>query len=216
MKVMNESINHDYLIGEQTLLLHTKIAQSLFSGEWKHGRLGLLQYAKLIKNLWYAVKMDDPYAEWFLLKSYDQIENAKEQLQNYEDVFQAQLDNLRGFQVELFRNPHPVLESLQFATPFAYMGAKLVEQFDYVNRQLFTMRRIGVIPKGNLRHIKLIQQVQKTFRIPLNWHSTGVTRKDIVENNDKAEKARKLMGEMPRRILHKDIEFNFLPKLQIM
>jgi integrating conjugative element protein (TIGR03761 family) len=201
-----------FLVARFQLILHTKVAQVLFDGEWKSGRMGLLQFAKLMTTLWKSSKHDDPYAEWYLLKTYESLQNARDKLKHYEITLQQQLNNLRGFEVELMTNPTPLKHPLRFVTPFAFMAAMLIEQLDYVNRQLFTLHRMGLLADENLMPAHLMREVQAVFRLPKEWKYTGITRKDILEGNQKAEQAKKLLGDVPLAILNKEIQFAFLPK----
>ena len=200
------------MTAEFLLTLHTKVGLLLFNGNWRFGRMGLVQFASLTTILWRAFKEDDPYAELYLLKIYEAIEETKKKLKDYELLFQNQLKNLRGFEIDIFKNPAPLKQPLRFGTPFSYMAAMLIEQVDYVNRQLFTLNRMGLIPEENLVTNDLIREIQKVFRLPRAWRYTGVTRKDIIEKNQKAQQAQELLGEIPTTVLNNEITFRFLPK----
>ncbi len=194
------------------LILHTKIAELLLDGDWRFGRMGLTQFASLMTTLWKAAKEDDPYAELFLLKTHEAIQITKEKLKTYETQLQQQMTELRGIELNLFSITTPNKYPLYFATPFSYMAAMLIEQVDYVNRQLLTLARIGLVPKDQLSVRDLMREIKTLFQLPMQWKYTGVSRKDMLENNQKAKQAIALLGEIPAAVLNQEIEFAFLPK----
>jgi len=195
------------------IVLHTHRAQGFFNGSWKHGKMGLLQFAKVMSILWQAVKQDDPYAEWYLLKTYQAIHEAREKLKVIEKLLESSLNQIRGIEVSTSLSTHPVAHQLQFATPFGYMGAYLITDFDFVLRQVLLLEKMGIMTSQEDTSIKsLIQIIQEVFSLPRQWKHTGVTRLDIMEKNQKSEDVKVLLGELPESVLSKKIEFAFLPR----
>ncbi len=205
MEVKKTVNKNTYLIAENKLVLHTDVARVLFNGTWHYSRMGLLQFAKLLAPLWKAFKEDDPYAEQTLIKISNAIEVAKIQLQDHEISLQQQLENLRGLVVDLYRNPQPFSYPLKFFIPPPFLAAMLIAQVDYVNRQLFTLTRLGLKPNENLVPAQLMHIIRSIFRLPLEWKYTGVTRKDIFEGNQKAQKIKTLFGAVSVEILNKKL-----------
>lgn len=204
-----------HLTTEFSLSLHTNVGLLLFNGGWRYGKMGLVQFASRTTVLWRAYKADDPYAELYILKLYEAIEKTKEELKTYETNLETQMKGLRGFKFEIYKNPKPLEQTLQFATPYAYMGAMLVEQVDYLYRQLYTLQRLGMVPKDDISAKLLIRGIRNMFELTREWQYTGVTRKDILEKNENAQKAQALLGEIPAPILNNEIQFRFLPKLKL-
>lgn len=205
-------IGTTYLTARFTLTLHTQLAHTLLKGNWEYGKLGLMQFANHITDMWTAHKEDDPYAEWYLLKIFEAIQQAKEKLKNHEDHLTQQFNNVRGLEIELYGNPKPLKQPLYFMTPFGFMMAMLIEQVDYVSRQLFTLNRLGLTPEQPLLSVDLMRMVQAIFKLARDWKHTGITRKDVTENNQKAQQVQKRLGEIPPTILNQEIQFQFLPK----
>lgn len=197
------------------LILHTKIANRLFSSKWQVGYLGLVQFASAVSRLWQACKLDDPYAEWTLLKLYDDIYDLKDKLQQHEIALQAQLNQLRGLNVSVFTSTSPFKYDLQFQTPFAYLAAILIEQIDYLIRLLLTIKRLGIVPDKRIVINTLIKELQAVFAITFSWQKTAITRQDIHENNEKAQFAEATFGKVPLKLLHREIQFTFFPKLEV-
>ena len=209
-----KSIPNTYLTAQFKLILHTKLAYTLLVGNWEYGKLGLIQFANHITDMWNAYKQDDPYAEWYLLKIFNSIHEAKEKLKKHEDNLTQQFNHLRGLEIELYSNPKPFKQPLYFVTPFGFMMAMLLEQVDYVNRQLFTLHRLGLTPEELLLPTDLMRVVQGIFKLARDWRHTGITRKDILENNQQAQKVKRSLGDIPAAVLNKEIQFQFLPNVK--
>lgn len=207
---------------EASFVLHTDAAQSLFLGRWndkpwKNGRLGLVQFAGLMTRIWKAYyRQDDPYAHLYIIKTYEAITATQEKFINYEKTLQHQLDNIRGFSFSLYRHPSPEKLAIRFATRFGYWGAVLVENMDYVNRLLFTFNKRGLTPELDLTTKQLLREVNDVFNIPTHWRPNELTRKDFFENNQKAQEAKKLFGNIPSEVLNKEITLKFLPEPRIL
>lgn len=218
--IMLNNKHNDVLPDQKSLNLHTNVSiclqtrlgQSLFIGTWKTGKMGLLPFATATAALWKAVKIDDPYAEWYLLKTYQALDEAKNQIKSIEINATEKLNSVRGVEIKESINTNPVYKPLVFSTPFGYMGAYLIADIDFVFKQLLTMKKIGIVnPEHHESLNKLIEVVQDAFLIPKRWHFTGVTREDVMINSQKAQEAKSLMGELPESVLNKKIQFEFLP-----
>jgi hypothetical protein len=102
-----------------------------------------------------------------------------------------------------------------FTSPFGFMGALLIEQVDYLTRQIFTLGRLGIIVQDDISASKLMLDVRKAFSIPFRWRHTGVTRQDMLENNQTAELAAQKLTELPKSVVNalltKTIKFSFNP-----
>ncbi|MEO8963797.1 MAG: PFL_4669 family integrating conjugative element protein [Gammaproteobacteria bacterium] len=195
------------------IVLHTRIAQSLFNGSWQEGRIGLLQFAKSMAVLWKEVRNDDPYAEWYLMKTYQALFDTRAWLNTLEKQVTPHFTNAHGIEINTCLSTCPMRYPLRFATPFGFMGAALIADADHMVRQMLTLERIGVsLNSDDISIKKIVQSVQDIFYIARQWQYTGITRQDILENNQKSQEVVKLLGVVPPAILNKEIEFAFLPK----
>jgi integrating conjugative element protein (TIGR03761 family) len=201
-----------HLIATQKIVLHTKAAQILFNGGWKFGRMGLKQFAIVMANLVKASEQGDPYAMSYIQKTLEKSQQTKEKLDELEISMQNQLNNIRGFEIELMYNPDPQKEPLIFTTPFPNIVAALIEKVDYLTRQILTLQRLGIMSEEAISINDLMREIQGIYSLPRRWRYTGVTRQDIVENNQIAKRARELIGEPPPETLSKDMAINYLPK----
>ena len=58
---------------------------------------------------------------------------------------------------------------------------------------------------------RLISVLHQLFSQAREWQYRNITRQDILDQNPKAQKARELMGELPRPVLNKEQRFIFWP-----
>lgn len=202
------------LDAEHELTLHMNVARVFLNKNWRINCTGLIQFATFMTILWKAHFADDPYADWYLLKTYDALAKTQDNFVRYESILQQQLDDFRGLKISLYSHPMPLKKTLRFATSFSLMATILIEKFDYIARQLYTLKRIGVIPKEKITMSDLMREIQVAFKVARKWKHTGVTRKDLQDNNQNALRARSLLGEVPSDILNKEVEFTFLPFLR--
>lgn len=214
MKVISTLRDESYPAdSEISLVLHNPIAQSLIKGSWSYKRMGLLQFAKLMQSLWQAAKKDDPYAEWYLMRTYEQITLLKEEAKKVELLCQEKFTRLRGLEVQVIDNLKPIKFPLKFSTPFGYMAAYLLADLDYIFRQTNILKRLGILLEENQKPVYFVQKIHLLFSHARQWQYTGVTRKDIRENNQMAQKAGDLMGKIPATILNREFRFLFLPRM---
>ncbi len=197
---------------EISLILHNPIAQSLIKGSWSYKRMGLLQFAKLMQSLWQAAKEDDPYAELYLMRTYEQITQLKEEAKKVELLCQEKFTRLRGLEVQVMDNLKPIKFPLKFSTPFGYMAAYLLADLDYIFRQTNILKRLGILLEENQKPVYFVQKMHLLFSHARQWQYTSVTRKDIRENNKMAITAKELMGNIPIILLNKEFKFIFLPR----
>ena len=198
-------MSNDDLMLDATIQLHTRLAQSLFNYSWQHGKMGLIQFAKLTSTLLKAANQDDPYADWILIKTYQGLNDAHENIKNLEKKLTIQLEQIRGIAATPVLNAHPAIFPLKFSTNFAYMGAILLADADFVIRQMLTIKRLSVAEEDINPVIKTLQDV---FAIPRQWQQTGITRKDLMEKNQKAQDTITLLGELPDSILNQKTDFH--------
>lgn len=202
-----------FLSMDAKILLHTRLAQSMFNYSWQHGKMGLLQFAKLTSTLWKAANQDDPYADWILLKTYQAIIEAQDKIKSLEIELHQQLAQIRGIETTPALNASPMSYPLQFSTIFGFMGATLLADTDYVIRQILTLKRLGILVQDDIGSInQVIKYLQDVFAVPRQWRHTGITRKDLLEKNQKAQDAIALLGDLPGSILRQKINFHSLPK----
>lgn len=184
------------------IVLQTRLAKKLYRGGW-NGAVGLPKFAGLVKRIWEASSQNDPYADLFLLRIYDRVDSTRKELQKLETKYRKLLKSKEGLEVEAFDDEQPLRIPLYFSTPYAFMCSYVLADFDRLIRVLVTVLHLGLAPdKDTLAQISRANELVRNLQgMPLQWHKTGVTRKDIAENTPLAEKAKSLMGEINSQIL---------------
>jgi len=211
-----ENAREDIIMTDK-IILHTPLAISLFHGSSENKqRIGVRQYAHLISKICEASKADDPYADWYLLKSYNEMNKAKIFFKSIEQQCQAKLKTVRGVELNLVSNPTSV--PLIFRTSFAFMAAYLLADLDYVTRQLMTLRKKGLYLDEPVTFDALTKQFRSFISVAMGWKETGITRKDIKEKSEnflKLENDLKNFGDLPDEVMNKEIKFEFLPNYKL-
>ncbi len=199
------------------LVLYTRSAQSMFRGNWKAGQHGILQFADICKDLYHSYRADDPYAHLVILSLYQQLIEAIAKCEEIEKQLQLKFDNLKGLKLVALHGEAEWRESLEFATFNPYLAARLLGIADEIFLRLDALHRFGLTKdEDEFRHKTVKRILQDIFSYARKWRRTGVTRKDIFENNSVAIKAKEFLsdlGELPDDVLHKRIELNLLPKI---
>ena len=195
------------LQGEVWLTVQTYQAQSLIRGrrssEGKSAIVGLIGFADRLKGLWQAVRFDDPYADWWLIKVEEAIAASRSQLQQVQEQLEALPALHNGIEFGIAKSSQPQRVSLQFANPYAFRAAQMLAEFDQMQCAVMTFRHLGVdLPATLEEQVNASGRwVRRVFAVPQGYHSLGVCRDDLRQHTARAEKARDQMGELPQEIL---------------
>lgn len=186
------------------LILQTKTAKKLFRGK-KKGPIGVFRFSSLVLRIWKAAAQDDPYADLFLVRIYDQITQIQQELQAVNKLFGEKLQN-QYIEVKVAECKNPVRIPLSFATPYGFMAAYLLADFDRLVRYVMTVKYLGILKEGESEDIKIFRaKIQRLLAISFQWRYTGVTRNDLLHNNALAQRAKKIMGEINLPVFKKVI-----------
>lgn len=192
------------------LILHTAPSYVIFTGEWAPGKMGLVQFGRYVQMLWQGYEQEDPYAEWQLLRIYEAIQSLKRMMDEQEVLWRKQVRGLRGIQVKPFRNAKPFSISLTSVSILVLMAGSLITQADYLTRQILILKQMGIVPQGQARSQQFCEEIQKIFMLSQEWKHTGITRQDILDNNDLAKKVETKLGQLPENILFQKTSLPFL------
>jgi integrating conjugative element protein (TIGR03761 family) len=195
-----------------SLKLYTEIANELFNASWHLGNIGLMQFSFQIEKIYRASQADDPYADWFLMKTYDALFTAKERLNKINQKISFYFGTQPSIELK-FTATKPKIKKIRIVNPYSYMGACLLTDLDQILRQFIILRHIGTHIVNDMT-IKLpIKELQTAFSIPLSWKDTKVTRQDIRKNNEKSQKAKSAFKHpLPNEVLNQEIDFSYFPK----
>ncbi len=195
------------LRGSAALLIETRQAQRLVYGrrasEDQPAIIGLVPFGLLMKRLWLAAMLDDPYADWFLIRVLDALESGRTAIGAMRGELDALLRDAPGVEIGVARSLSPVRVPLQFATPYGYMGAYLIADYDALVRRALTARHVGLLTREAAE--RLLQRggrlIRRAFCLPLQWKHCAIDRDDVRQNTQRAQAARATMGELPQDVL---------------
>lgn len=195
------------LRSEAELRVQTRQAQRLVTGraekEGKNRIIGLVRFAMIIRRLWNSASLDDPYADWYLMVTLENLEHAREELVRLQQGVEQKLHRVNGVDIAVAESLEPVRFPLQFPNPYGYMGAYLVADFDDLARTILTARHVGLMDRDSAE--RMLYQggrlVRRVFESTQGWKHSGVTRDDMAANNAKARAAIEAMGELPQDVL---------------
>jgi integrating conjugative element protein (TIGR03761 family) len=195
------------LRSDTTMLVQTYQAQRLVYGRRaKDGVpaiIGLVRFGMLLKRIWGSAASDDPYADWFLIQILDAIESARSTILQFQQETTALVNARTGVEISIAHSQQPVRIPLSFASPFGYMGAYLIADFDELVRALVTTRHVGLMSRDRSEQIinTGARPIRHAFALATRWKYTGLTREDVKQDTQPARAAATAMGQLPADVL---------------
>lgn len=184
--------------------LATRPALRLWQGREKtqkrHGILGLPGFCKIVRGIEQAVREDDPYADYH----YHRIEQAIDDLTFDLD---SELKDIQSFIDEnippAMRLPdigskNPVVVPIRFASRLAFQLVYQLLKADQIVLKVLLANHIGLLPsKEKFETLARVEKrVRSVLHMAFSYRYTGVARDDMAANNQKAQKAKELMGDL--------------------
>lgn len=192
-----------------SILVHTRSAHDLFYG--RHGDkengidsiIGLMLFAANTKHLSLLCINDDPYAEAVLIKIESLFPDLEQQLKKHSDHLEQLLDNMEGIEISFHESIKPISIPLEFSTPYGFIAARYLAQFDKVVKLAYSAKHVGLMTRNDW-----FQMVTKTktllrhiFSVSQYYRFSGANRDDLAANNAVARKVIERYGELPEEIL---------------
>ncbi|PLW70058.1 TIGR03761 family integrating conjugative element protein [Pseudohalioglobus lutimaris] len=197
------------LQGDVWLTIQTYQAQSLIRGrraaDGKPAIIGLIGFADRLKSLWHAIRFDDPYADWWLLKVEEGIADIRAQLGGLQQRMAALMATpSSSLEFVVAQSSRPQRVSLQFANPYAFRAAQLLGEYDQLMCADRTLRHLGIeMPMDLVEQVAASGRwVRRIFALPLGYHCLDICRQDVRQQTPMAIRARERMGDLPGDILH--------------
>ena len=208
------------LRSETRMTIQTRQAQKIVVGR-RRGKdiqpiIGLLDFGRRMKLLWLSAQADDPYADWYMLKIEEAINEAKTAIIEKKQWLDEVLNAMEGFDVGIAHSLEPIQVSIVFQNPYGYMGAYLVSDYDALCCSVFTASHIGLIDRKMANSIMTAagKSIRRTFDLVAQWKFTGVTREDIQIKTPSGMRAIETYGECPEPILTKIKRANICPEIR--
>lgn len=206
------------LRGQTWLTVQTRQAQQLIQGRNgsadKPAIIGLVGFADRLRVIWQAARDDDPYADWWLIKVHEALDQAREFIGRHQEELDKRLAQMQALEVEVAQSLRPYRIRLQFANPYAYQGAQLVAAYDTLVRTVLTCRHIGLLDNEAAAGIVNLcaRKVRGTFVVPLGYRFLGIDRKCLQRGSGKDPRACQLMGELPEEVLSGEQRAPLVPR----
>jgi len=193
------------LRGQSWLTVQTYQARQLIHGRQatqdKASIVGLVGFADRLRIIWQAARDDDPYADWWLIKIHEALEQARHSLSQYQEKAETQLAQMTAMEVTVAQSQKPYRIQLQFANPYAYQGAQLIAEYDRLVRTVLTCGHMGQLDDASAQNIINFgaHKIRGTFVLPLEYRLLGIDRKSL-QQSGQSSKAVSLMGELPEEV----------------
>ncbi|HNP35023.1 MAG TPA: TIGR03761 family integrating conjugative element protein [Woeseiaceae bacterium] len=198
------------LRGASTLTVKTYLAQQLVFGrpashgrDAKRGIIGLVGFAGMLTQLFSGSKLDDPYADKWLLDIEAAIDAAVAELADARRTVAEALAERADVQHSIAQSVKPLQVPLFFSNQFAYRGAYLVNDFDNLVCAIQTTKHVALFTakQSNALIQSSSKTVRRTFASANGYRYTGVSRADIAHGTARAAEALQRWGELPVGIL---------------
>jgi len=195
------------LRGGAVLTLQTRQAQRLVRGRGysadKPAIIGLIGFANLVRSVWHGARADDPYADWWMLKIHEALQQTERELSSMERAIASKLQGMGALEVTWPTSTKPARVSLNFSNPYAFHAARVIGAFDALACKVLSARHVGLLARDeaeNMLH-QAGRVVRRVLQSPVGYRFLGVTRRELAQGTAKASQAIELMGEVPDAVL---------------
>lgn len=198
------------LRGQSVMTVKTHLAQQLVFGrpaspraDGKRAIIGLIGFAGMLKSIFTGAKLDDPYADKWLLEIEAAIDAAAAELAELRNSVEHSLAVRPDVHHTVAQSVKPIEVPLYFSNQLAFRAAYLVNDFDMLVCAIQTAKHVAAITttKSN----ELIQRgsktIRRTFASAIGYRYTGVSRADVAHRTARAGAAFERWGELPREVL---------------
>ena len=195
------------LRGQAWLTVQTRQAQRLIQGrngsEEKPAIVGLVGFADRLRLIWHAARSDDPYADWWLIKIHEAIEQARAFIRQSQSEIDEKLTQSSAIEIETAESLRPYRIPLQFANPYAYQGAHLIGEYDTLVRTLLSGCHVSLLDRASSAQFVHHggRRIRGTFALPQGYRFLNIDRASVQRQDEQARQAQSLMGDLPPAVL---------------
>ena len=195
------------LRGQAWLTVQTRQAQRLIQGrngsEEKPAIIGLVGFADRLRLIWHAARSDDPYADWWLIKIDEAIEQARAFIRQSQSEIDEKLIQASAIEFETAGSLRPYRIPLQFANPYAYQGAHLIGEYDRLVCTLLSGCHVSLLDRKSSEQFvhQGGRRIRGTFALPQGYRFLSIDRASVQRQDERARQAQSLMGDLPPAVL---------------
>ena len=185
--------------------LHTFQGVHLFLGQRREGSRpgypGLRLFSHLVAQPYRRAAQDDPWADWWLLKVEEALSRSEEELAQLSRRLESRLAG-SDLQVVNTASQKPTTVTLHFGTPYGYLGARLLLQYDGYVRRIVQARQAALLDRSE--QSRWIRQGRKAviraYLSATGYRTFDVTRADLDPPTKAAIAAGSRMGALPQEV----------------
>jgi integrating conjugative element protein (TIGR03761 family) len=208
------------LRSQTSMEIQTRQAQRLVYGRRADGGkpaiFGLLRFGTMLRPIWEGAATDDPWADWCLVQIEHDLLEAREALEALMAQIQKRLNSLPAMDVAVAQSVEPVKVDLTFTSPYAFMGAYLLADYDALVRAVLTGRHVGLFDRDTaertLREGGRI--VRRAFNTAQGYKYLGVCREDVRQATQKAARASEMLGSLPQEVIDGSLRAAHAPDIR--
>lgn len=195
------------LRSESTLIVQTRQAQQLILGRRFEkdapGITGMMRFATLVRSIWGGARADDPFADWWLVRVHDAIEESERELLALKQHVALVLKRMPGITVNVAQSLEPLVVPLTFSNPYAFRGAYLLAQYDEVVRGILTARHVALADRDSAITLlgEAARHTRRAYLSALGYEFLGITRDDVRLMTARGIAAQSKMGAVPKDVL---------------
>jgi integrating conjugative element protein (TIGR03761 family) len=170
-----------------SMSLHTKEAMRLFMGRMaddetsRYGAVSGKRVSAVLRFLWLATGGDNPYADWGLVQVETKVSELRQEfdrrIKTHEAVFTALAKRNLRYSVMVSRAPAVV--ELGFKSPYGYLIAELIVDFDYLVRLVKTL-----VAKDRLSKTDGRNQIYESFKALRSFFEKLVPYQRILQTEE--------------------------------
>jgi integrating conjugative element protein (TIGR03761 family) len=176
-------------------VIQTRQAQRLLRGRAKRQDkariIGLQHFSGMMRAIWVAASQDDPYADWYLVRVLEGIEQARLELSRLHQEIQERLQRVHSIEIQVAQSSAPLRMPLRFGTPYGYLGAGLIADYDPWVCAILTAQPVGVLSRdrGEALRRRGARLIRGVFTTPLGWKPLAIMWEEARTHNPRAQQA---------------------------
>ncbi|MCG7937554.1 MAG: TIGR03761 family integrating conjugative element protein [Candidatus Thiodiazotropha lotti] len=206
------------LQASSTLKLETLQSQLLFNGrrekEKKDRIIGLRGFGSLLTAVWHGAVKDCPWAWEKLLQVEETLKRQKALIEELTQTADQSLVSAPGLSHSEAHSIEPLIVEIRFSTPYSYIGASLLSEYDRLVRLAMQAQHVGRL--ADKEAFRLIHKggraVRGAFESAFGYKFSGLTTNDLLQGNAKAKETVAKRGQVSDAILRGLKRPEFTPK----
>jgi integrating conjugative element protein (TIGR03761 family) len=206
---------------QDTIAIHTLQAARVFQGmrydDKRMGYPGMAYTSIAMTGIWEASGSDNPFVEWTLIQSEERLAGIDRKMSHYVQQVNEKIEHAKqmGLNISMAVNRKPAIYPINFGSPYGYLLARLVLNFDQFVRSVkgLEMRTLLSQDEGERTIHQVRREVLSTFQdIVSNRKIVGnkmlreIRRSDWLDTGKRNHLAAicAVVGLVPNDVLGKD------------